>query len=92
VPARDPAGRMKVDDVGAARDEPPHGSGIKDQETTGSFDEPDRDEAEALAPGLLERLGAGLRALAAAVLFLMPPYASRARRSRSESPRSKAKR
>ncbi len=91
-PAPDPAGGLKGDEPGAVRDEPPHAPGRNDRGSTGLFDGPGRDEAEPLAPGLMERIGAGLQAVAAAVLFLTPPFASRARESRSDSPSSESRR
>ena len=78
VPAPDPAGKIKVEGAGAAQDEPPRGPGMKDRETTGRFDEPVRDGAEALAPGLFQHIGAGLQALVIAAFFLIPRFASRA--------------
>lgn len=92
VRAPDPVGRLKVQDAGAARDEPPRGSGLRDGGTTGQFSEPGRGDAGTPAPALLDRIGAGLKALASAALILIPSFACRARESRPDSPSRRAKR
>jgi hypothetical protein len=59
------------------------------------LDDPGSDQAGAFTPVLMERLGAGLRALAGfavAAVSLMPPFATRARRSRIDLPSREAKR
>jgi hypothetical protein len=49
-------------------DEPPRAPGRNDQGMNERLDVPGHDEPEALAPGLLDRLGAGLQALAGIIV------------------------
>jgi hypothetical protein len=92
VPVPDPAGKVKVDDVGGARDGPPQSSGLNDTGTTGRFAEPARPDTFQPLPAIRKQMEAACQAIAVAVIFLVSPFARRARRSRSDSPRIKAQR
>ena len=61
-------GKIKVRTTGAMGDEPPRAPGRNDQGMNERLDVPGHDEAEALAPSLMDRLGAGLQALAGIIV------------------------
>ena len=77
-------GKIKVRTIGVMGDEPPRAPGLNDQGMDERLHVRGHDEPEALAPGLMDRLGAGLhaRAVIFAALSLMTRAARRDRRSR----------
>jgi hypothetical protein len=92
APASDRGGTINPGNPAAIGDEPPRASGLNDQGASERLDDRVVEEAGVDAPGLMDRVGAGLGAvagLAVAAFYLMPPLASRARQSRIDVGRAK---